>query len=49
MGMERVLYAMDYPYQYAIEEVPMLDAMDLAPDDKLRFFQRNAEAVFKLL
>jgi 5-carboxyvanillate decarboxylase len=48
MGMERVLYAMDYPYQYAIEEVPMLDGMDLAPEAKRQFFQTNAEAVFKL-
>lgn len=48
MGMDRVLYAMDYPYQYAIEEVPMLDGMDLAPEDKKRFFQTNAEAVFKI-
>ena len=48
MGVERVLYAMDYPYQYAIEEVPMLDAMDLPVDERARFFEHNARAAFKL-
>ncbi len=48
MGMERVLYAMDYPYQYAVDEVGMLDAMDLPLEDKARFFQTNAQAVFKI-
>ena len=48
MGVDRVLYAMDYPYQYAVDEVPMLDAMDMSPQDKRKFFQTNAEAVFKI-
>jgi len=48
IGMDRVLYAMDYPYQYSIEEVNALDALDLSPADKHAFFQGNAERVFKL-
>lgn len=48
MGVDRVLYAMDYPYQYAPDEVNMLDDMDLSLEDKTRFFQTNAEHVFKL-
>ena len=48
MGMDRVLYAMDYPYQHAVEEVGFLDAMQLSLEDKTRFFQTNAEAVFKI-
>lgn len=48
MGVDRVLYAMDYPYQYAVDEVIMLDAMDMPPENKLKFFQTNAEAVFKI-
>ena len=48
MGMDRVLYAMDYPYQYAVEEVSFLDDMELSIEDKTRFFQTNAEAVFKI-
>jgi len=48
LGADRVLYAMDYPYQYVIEEVPALDAMDISEADKTKFFQTNAERIFKL-
>jgi 2,3-dihydroxybenzoate decarboxylase len=48
MGVDRVLYAMDYPYQYAVDEVIALDAMSMDPQDKQKFFQTNAETVFKL-
>ena len=48
MGMDRVLYAMDYPYEYALDEVGFLDRMNLSSQDKMRFFQTNAEALFKI-
>jgi 2,3-dihydroxybenzoate decarboxylase len=48
MGMDRVLYAMDYPYQHAVDEVIALDRLGLSADDKKRFFQTNAETVFKI-
>lgn len=48
MGTDRVLYAMDYPYQYAAEEVAMLDNMNMPAAVKKQFFQTNAEHVFKL-
>ena len=48
MGADRVLYAMDYPYQHAVDEVIALDAMAMGAQDKKKFFQTNAEAVFKL-
>lgn len=48
MGVDRVMYAMDYPYQYAPDEVNMLDDMDIPLEDKTRFFQTNAQHVFKL-
>lgn len=48
MGADRVMYAMDYPYQYAPDEVNILDAMVMTPDVKKQFFQTNAEAVFKI-
>jgi 2,3-dihydroxybenzoate decarboxylase len=48
VGEDRVLYAMDYPYQYAIDEVHMLDAMDMNPAAKLKFFQTNAQKLFKI-
>jgi 5-carboxyvanillate decarboxylase len=48
VGVDRVLYAMDYPYQHSIQEVHILDGMDMAADVKKAFFQTNAEKLFKL-
>jgi 5-carboxyvanillate decarboxylase len=48
MGPDHVLYAMDYPYQYVIEEVPAMDALPMSPEDKKKFFQTNAEKLFNL-
>jgi 5-carboxyvanillate decarboxylase len=39
---------MDYPYQCPPEEVVALDAMSMPLADKKKFFQSNAERVFKL-
>jgi len=48
MGVDRVLYAMDYPYQHAIEEVAILDAMNIDMQSKKKFFELNAKKLFKL-
>ncbi len=48
MGEDRVLYAMDYPYEYVANEVRMMDNMDLSATQKKKFFQTNAERWFKL-
>jgi 2,3-dihydroxybenzoate decarboxylase len=48
VGSERVLYAMDYPYQYVPEEVAAMERMPLTDQDKKAFFQSNAETVFRL-
>lgn len=48
LGEDRVLYAMDYPYQCPPEEVQALDAMDMSLETKKKFFQTNAEKLFKL-
>jgi len=48
VGVENTLYAMDYPYQCDVEEVITLDAMEIDPVTKKRFFQTNAETVFNL-
>ena len=48
LGIDRVLYAMDYPYQFVPEEVAMSDALPISDNDKLKFFQTNAEKVFNL-
>ena len=48
VGADRVLYAMDYPYQYVPEEVAAMDALPLTGPEKAAFFQLNAEKVFNL-
>ncbi|MCC6632007.1 MAG: amidohydrolase [Gammaproteobacteria bacterium] len=48
IGVDRVLYAMDYPYQYVPEEVGFCDAMTIPDADKKAFFEGNPRRVFKL-
>jgi 2,3-dihydroxybenzoate decarboxylase len=42
------MYAMDYPYQYAPDEVVWLDGMEMSAENKKRFFQTNAEKIFNI-
>jgi 2,3-dihydroxybenzoate decarboxylase len=48
LGMDRVMYAMDYPYQFVPEEVTVTDNLPISDDDKKKLYQTNAEKVFKL-
>jgi 2,3-dihydroxybenzoate decarboxylase len=48
LGEDRVMYAMDYPYQHNLEEVAASDALKVSPEARRKFFQTNAERVFKL-
>ena len=49
VGKERVLYAMDYPYQCPVEEVIAMDAMEMDIKTKKMFFQENAQRLFKIM
>ena len=48
LGADRVLYAMDYPYQQSSDEVAVYDRMELSPEHKHMLMQGNAERVFRL-
>jgi len=48
VGEDRIMYAMDYPYQVEADEVRAMDNMDVAPALKKKFFQTNAERWFGL-
>ena len=48
MGEDRVMYAMDYPYQYVPDEVRWMDDLAIGDSAKKKFFQTNAERCFKL-
>jgi 5-carboxyvanillate decarboxylase len=48
LGVERVLYAMDYPYQFVAEEVTLTEQVPLSDLERKMLFQLNAERVFSL-
>jgi 2,3-dihydroxybenzoate decarboxylase len=48
LGADRVMYAMDYPYQVVAGEVVASDNLPLDDAEKKQFFQTNAERVFSL-
>ena len=48
LGPERVLYAMDYPYQQSSDEVAVYDRMDMTPEVKKMLMEDNARAVFRI-
>jgi 5-carboxyvanillate decarboxylase len=48
LGMDRVLYAMDYPYQFDKNEVDATDALDISDENKKMLYQTNAEKLFAL-
>jgi 2,3-dihydroxybenzoate decarboxylase len=48
LGIDRIMYAMDYPYQYEPREVAAQDAMAMTLEEKRAFFQTNAERIFNL-
>ena len=48
LGPDRVLYAMDYPYQQSYDEVAAYDRMDMEPEIKRMLMEGNARKVFNL-
>jgi 2,3-dihydroxybenzoate decarboxylase len=48
LGVDRVLYAMDYPYQFVPEEVKVTDELPISDADRKKLYQTNAEQVFRL-
>lgn len=48
LGDDRVMYAMDYPYEYVPDEVRTHDLLDIPFEAKKKLMQTNAERVFRL-
>ena len=49
LGVDHVLYAMDYPYQMDDYEVVATDTAPISYDDKKKLYQTNAEVLFNLV
>lgn len=48
IGADRVMYAMDYPYQFVPSEVEVTDNLPISDEEKKAFYQTNAENLFSL-
>jgi 2,3-dihydroxybenzoate decarboxylase len=48
LGIDRVMYAMDYPYQFVPEEVLVTDNLPILEADKQKLYHSTAQRVFKL-
>jgi 2,3-dihydroxybenzoate decarboxylase len=48
LGADRVMYAMDYPYQFVPEEVRVTDELPIGDEDKRKLYEGNARQVFAL-
>jgi len=48
LGADRVMYAMDYPYQFVPEEVAVTDGLPISDEEKQALYATIAERVFKL-
>lgn len=48
MGPDHTLYAMDYPYQFLASEVTASDELPMSAEDKKKYFQGNAEKLFRI-
>jgi 2,3-dihydroxybenzoate decarboxylase len=45
LGIERVMYAMDYPYQFVPEEVKVTDQLPISEADRKKLYQDNVEGI----
>jgi 5-carboxyvanillate decarboxylase len=48
LGIDNVLWAIDYPYQPSAPAVAFMDAVELSPEHKAKVYHRNAERVFHI-
>ncbi len=48
VGPERIMFAVDYPFEDNEEPVRLMDSVDLTAEDRHRIYHRNAERIFRL-
>jgi predicted TIM-barrel fold metal-dependent hydrolase len=48
VGADRIMWAVDYPYQDHPDAVDFLDAARIPEKDKQKIYHENAERIFKL-
>ena len=48
MGPERMLFAVDYPYESTEKAVSLMDSFKMSDDDKKKVYYKNAEKAFNI-
>lgn len=48
VGIERIMFAADYPYESVEESVQFMDSVDITPSERQAIYSSNAERVFNL-
>jgi len=48
LGVENVMFAIDYPFMDSATAVAQMDAIDIAQADKAAIYHRNAERIFRI-
>lgn len=48
IGPDRMMYAMDYPWQFQPQEIAALEQMDIGEDGLKQFFEDNARKLFRI-
>jgi 2,3-dihydroxybenzoate decarboxylase len=48
LGAERILFAVDYPYENDVEAARFMDVADITEDERRQIYSGNAERIFKL-
>jgi len=48
LGVERILFAADFPYEDDAEAVRFMDSAAVTEDERKQIYETNAQRVFKL-
>lgn len=48
LGADRIMFAVDYPFERSDEAVQQMDALPIPESDKTKIYQLNAERIFSL-
>ena len=48
LGVERILFAADFPYEDDAEAVRFMDGAQVTEDERRQIYETNARRVFKL-
>jgi 2,3-dihydroxybenzoate decarboxylase len=49
LGPDRILFAIDYPYEESENPVRVLDEAPMSDDDKAKIYSRNSQELFRLM